>query len=97
MRKAVCRARRETKKGERRLHPPIGGHLKPMWRGYEPPWTAVGLLPRGRDSTTTLVPMSARGEASAAESCMRKQPDDCARPIDFASSVTWMRYSVSPR
>src|SRR5215471_17661477 len=54
------RARRETKRGERRLHPPIGGHLKPMWRGYVPTWTAVGLLPRGRDSTTTLVPMSAR-------------------------------------
>ena len=54
MRKAVSRARRETKKGVRRLHPPIGGHLQSTQCGYEPSSTAVALLSRA-----TTVPMSA--------------------------------------
>ena len=53
---------------------------------------------RKESTTVTLVPVSVReARWRAAELSMRKQPDDCARPMDFASLVPWMRYKVSPK
>jgi hypothetical protein len=39
-----------------------------------------------QDTTDTVVPVSASdARCSTAEFSMRKQPDDCARPMDFTS------------
>jgi hypothetical protein len=53
----------------------------------------------GKEATTdTVVPISVMdARCMTAELSMRKQPEDCALPIDFTSLVPWMRYRVVPR